>query len=334
MFLLLAGSHRHRYTGTSGVCTVCHRMHSPHEYVGGVCVVCGFAGCEHPDGFTDNGSDATHACPVCGATSPHAWVQDATATRCKRCEVCGAEIPHDWAAGVCQSCGYVCLHPSWTVGEEKHVCNVCGVEQEHQYELAHESLVCRRCSVCSATVGHELSNPSPNNCGSCGVCGDSFSPHVFVNGKCRRCGYICLHPQGLDSQGYCSFCNWRAVMSGATYYIYSGLYAGSYLLDGSVNGQQYYRQYVNRTGAWVPGNYYAVVLDITTPTQFGGDYAYTGSGTVFVTTVASFPINSELLSGSGKWHVHLRQFELDGTFKAEAEYTSPDCDALIGVPPQ
>ena len=118
IFALMTGSHRHRYTDTSGMCSICHREHSPHSYTAdnpGVCTVCGGVGvCNHPIGFTDNG-DGTHKCNKCYGVMEHEYVSAPTETRCKQC-ACGAELAHTWENGVCTVCGYTCTHPNGFYG--------------------------------------------------------------------------------------------------------------------------------------------------------------------------------------------------------------------------
>lgn len=333
LFALMNGSHRHRYTDASGICAACHRPHSPHTFENGVCSVCGFAGCEHPDGFVDNGNELTHVCPVCGATNPHAWFQQTTAVNCQACSVCGATRAHEWENGVCVVCDYSCQHPEWLPNGNRHKCKICALTAPHELSFAHD-YNCQVCDVCGGTVAHDFPNRTASRCGTCSVCGDTRTSHDWTGatGYCRYCNYECLHPQGVDSQETCPVCGKRVYYPGAEYRVFSGKYAGSYKYAGTVNSQRYYRQYV-WDGEWVTGVYYLVVLNITTPTQFGGNYAYTGSGAAFVTTIANFPINDTLLEGNGRYQIHLEQYNLDGSFRAEADYTSPDCENLTGVLP-
>lgn len=333
IFALMAGTHHHRYTDASGQCAVCHKEHSPHEYEAGVCTVCGFAGCEHPEGGTDNG-DGTHVCPVCGAVNEHVWFADPTETRCRSCEVCEAEQPHQWQDGVCTVCDYECAHPSFVlISATQHRCEICNKRFPHDLSFVHGETSCQSCSICHRTIAHDFSNRGESGCGACSKCGDSHNDHNWSShtGYCSRCNYKCTHPSIVGS--VCTTCGVTLIKPGAPYWVLSGTYAGSYVKAGSVNGQSYYRQYVYSGGDWVEGSYYLVVLRISAPTQFGGNYAYTGSGAAFVTSVANFPINDTLLSGSGRYHITLKQYELDGTFKAEGSYTSPDCSNLTGSLP-
>ena len=334
LFVLMAGSHRHRYTDASGICAACHKPHSPHEYENGVCTVCGFAGCEHPDGFTDNGNDVTHVCPVCGATNPHAWFPTTTETSCRSCSICGAQRDHTWKNGICSVCSYECLHPSWKMNGGDHKCTICGTRQSHTLTFLHD-YSCQQCSVCGGKIAHTFPNRNESGCGTCERCGDSHAAHDWSDhsGECRYCRYECLHPQGINDQEICPICGKQVYRAGAQYRVFSGKYAGSYMYGGVINGQFYYRQWVWKNGDWAEGSYYLVVLKITTPTQFGGNYAYKGSGAAFVTSVADFPINNTLLEGDGRYHIHLEQYELNGVFRAEEDYTSADCENLTGVLP-
>ena len=43
LYVLMSAGHRHRYAGTTGLCTVCGKEHWPHEYdTDGICIVCGY----------------------------------------------------------------------------------------------------------------------------------------------------------------------------------------------------------------------------------------------------------------------------------------------------
>ena len=151
LFALMNGSHRHRYTDASGICAACHRPHSPHTFENGVCSVCGFAGCEHPDGFVDNGNELTHVCPVCGATNPHAWFQQTTAVNCQACSVCGATRAHEWENGVCVVCDYSCQHPEWLPNGNRHKCKICALTAPHELSFAHD-YNCQVCDVCGGPL--------------------------------------------------------------------------------------------------------------------------------------------------------------------------------------
>ena len=329
IFALMAGTHRHHYDDTSGQCAACHKVHAPHEYEAGVCTVCGFAGCEHPEGCTDNG-DGTHVCPVCGAVNQHVWFADPTETRCQSCEVCEAEQDHQWQDGACTVCNYQCAHPSFVlISATEHRCEICNKRFPHDLSFVHGETSCQSCSICHRTIAHTFQSTQAS-CGRCSKCNDTYGAHTWGEGtgRCTRCGYECTHP--AVSGATCTTCGYTYIKPDAAYYVLSGTYAGSYVKAGTVNGQSYYRQWVRADGGWNTGSYYLVVLRISSITQFGGSYAYKGSGAAFVTSIANFPINDSLLSGSGKYKIHLEQYELDGTFKAEGDYTSSDCSNLTG----
>ncbi|MBS1452223.1 MAG: hypothetical protein HP002_02445 [Lentisphaeria bacterium] len=330
IFALMAGTHHHRYTDNSGQCSLCHREHSPHEYENGACTVCGFDGCAHPEGCTDL-QNGTHRCPVCGAVNEHVWFADPTETRCRSCEVCEAEQPHQWQDGVCSRCSYECAHPSFVlISATQHRCEICNKQFPHDLSFVHEEKSCQYCSICHRSIAHDFSNRNESGCGRCSKCGDTYGTHTWGNGTgiCTRCGYNCTHQTVTNN--VCTTCGYSFIKPDAAYWVLSGSYAGSYVSAGSVNGQSYYRQYVYSNGNWVEGSYYLVVLRISSITQFGGNYAYKGSGAVFTTSISNFPINDTLLTGSGKYRIHLEQYELDGTFKAKGDYTSSDCSNLTG----
>ena len=43
--------------------------------------------------------------------------------KCSRCDATDGEKPHDWDNGLCQECGYVCLHND---ADKNHTCDLCG----------------------------------------------------------------------------------------------------------------------------------------------------------------------------------------------------------------
>ena len=267
---LLAGQHRHRYNDSSGCCSTCGKVHDPHIWKDGQCEICGFAGCEHAEGWKIYNS-AQHSCKVCGH-------------------------------------------------KENHILGV----------FLHDDKYCRSCIECDADFLHSFDKITANSCGTCSECGDSFGSHSWnTDGRCSRCNYKCKH-SSIGANLKCNICG-KTVVTG-DYYVLSGTYKGSYIYEGVINGQRYYRRYQYNTasGEWVAENYYLVVISISTPTQFGGNYAYTGSGAAFVTNVDSFPINNSLFSGNGRYNIHLKQYSLDGEYLAEGSYTSDDCKNING----
>ena len=269
---LLAGRHRHRYKDSSGNCSACGKEHFPHNWQDGQCVTCGYAGCEHTNG----------------------WVR---------------------------------------YNSTQHKCKICGHRSEHvRGEFLHGDIYCQNCQDCAIQFKHSFSEITPSKCGTCDVCQDTFSNHTWNNGNCSRCGYTCKH-SNVGSDQVCTICG-KTVVTGS-YHVLYGTYKGSYIYAGKINGQSYYRQhqYNTNTGKWDEKTYYLVVISINTPTQFGGDYAYTGSGAAFVTNIDSFPINNSLFSGNGRYNIHLKQYSLSGDFIAEGSYTSDDCTNLIGELP-
>lgn len=288
-----------------------------HTWENGVCTVCGYT-CTHPNGFYGPHTDF-HYCRICGLQQSHSWVIDGTGELCRHCTGCDYTPGHSFGGGdTCSVCGYKCTHPDWLYGivDGYHVCSRCDVKEPHTFAQVHEDLTCLKCTVCGAPQKHTFPSITASACGTCSVCGDSFDDHAFnqYTGICNRCGTTLLNPD-------------------ASYYVDGGPYEGSYVYAGAVEHSLYYRQTILQDGEWVNGQYYMLVLSIFEPTQFGGDYAYTGSGLVFTTSVEDLPINDTLLSGDGKYHVHLEQYELDGTFRAEGDYTSPDCENLSGKLP-
>lgn len=253
------------------------------------------------------------------------------------CSICSQEHnPHDWEDGQCRICGYSgCEHTEGWINYDstQHRCKICGQRTAHvRNDFLHEDIYCQSCRDCAAKFKHSFSQMTDNDCGICNTCGDIFGNHIWKGGVCQRCGYQCKH-SSINADQICNICS-KTVVTGA-YHVFYGTYKGSYISAGRINGQSYYRQhqYNADTGQWVEKNYYLVVINIKTPTQFGGNYAYTGSGAAFVTSVDSFSINDSLLSGNGRYNIHLEQYSLDGNFIAEGNYTSADCADLSGKLP-
>ena len=321
---LLAGQHRHRYNDSSGCCSTCGKVHEPHNWVDGSCTVCGFSGCEHDKTWV-NFTASEHKCSVCKATAPHNFQFVHGDNTCQECADCGQDIAHSFsdrtaaACGACNVCGEVFDSHIWSNGK----CSRCGYKCKHPTVDGSHS-----CSVCGQYIPHVFSDSCVDGCGKCDICGVVFDTHTWSGGKCLYCGYECKH--STVSNGRCDICGTMVVIG--AYYVLSGIYEGSYVYEGTINGQDYYRQhqYDTKNGKWVTGNYYLVVIDIPTPTQFGGSYAYTGSGAAFVTSVESFPINNTLFSGNGRYNIHLKQYSLDGEYLAEGSYTSDDCKNITG----
>ncbi len=328
----------------------------------GICVTCG-AECRHPKDFTAYRDLVEHCCPDCYEYREHAIslsYNGQQPTKCFHCDVCASDVGHIFNANaaderICPKCGYQCAHPADRLvpyNPTQHHCQNCGKNLAHTWGAeVHQSLICRTCFGCGHEGRHTFPSPTPSGCGVCSVCGmGSTTVHDWVTGyvTCSYCKWnrfdpdlpsLCKgyhagyyyggnpHSFSTDWRKYCRRC-------GLTYpadsYGVTGVttYSGQYRHAGTVNGQNYYRQHVLQNGVWVEGTYYMVKIDITTPTRFGGNYAYTGSGYVFVTSIDSFPINDELFTGTGKYEVELSQYELNGTFKASGSYTSSDCHGL------
>ena len=202
---LLAGQHRHRYNDSSGCCSTCGKVHDPHIWKDGSCEICGFAGCEHTEGWKIYNS-AQHSCKVCGH-------------------------------------------------KENHVLGV----------FLHDDKYCRSCIECDAGFLHSFDKITANSCGTCSDCGDSFGSHRWnTDGRCSRCNYKCKH-SSIGANLKCNICG-KTVVTGS-YYVLSGTYKGSYIYEGVINGQHYYRrhQYNTASGEWDAENYYLVVINISTP---------------------------------------------------------------------
>lgn len=328
---LMAGQHRHQYADSSGKCSICGKEHLPHKWNQGTCTVCGFSGCEHSGGWSDYTDE--HVCNTCGIRLPHRFQANPSGTVCQVCLDCGHTIGHScldstpYSCGTCSGCGLTFGAHLWDeeVWGEDGKCTMCG------YECTHPSVSEDHvCAVCGSNVGHSFPNPTADGCGVCEWCGQEFNYHIGWNGKgkCPYCGYECTHPSFSPVE--CKICGYIPPGYGEYYVTLNGPYEGGYRRAGSFNDYTCYRQHIYDpdTDQWVAHSYYLVKFYVPHPTRYGGDYAYTGSGIAFVTDPENIPFNSTLLSGNGKFKIHLKQYTLDGDFIAEGRYTSDDCKNL------
>ena len=327
VFALMTGTHRCVFNDDSGICARCHRMHSPHDFCESVCTACGKICADH------EWDSATGQCVVCSTDCAHTAFEPGQNSSRHFCLICGKTFLHSYTGGTCLPCGYQCPHATgWRAGPDGHFCNQCNMLAAHELHLTGLGNACRRCAICGQSVKHECRGATQHACGPCAVCGQSSSAHQFASGICSFCGYECAHPS--HSNYVCDLCYSTVIKSDAAYYVTNSNYAGSYVFKGTVNGQKYYQQYTNRGGNWSLGSYYLVVLSVTTPTTFGGDYAYIVSGAVFTTNIDSFPINPSLVEGNGKYNITLKQYTTGGDLAGSKTYTSADCKNLTGLLPK
>lgn len=322
---LMTGTHRCSYEDDSGTCARCGKVHDPHSFSQSVCTVCGKVCLDHI--WNQNGR-----CDVCNYSCPHDLVTD-NGSSGHICGICSVTIAHSYSGGVCDYCGAECQHtasPKW-YSSDRHRCPACGLLFPHDWVDLSNIQGCKQCTSCGGTLQHTCPDANAAGCGTCSECGFHCGSHLWSgsSGACRKCGYECKHSNVANN--VCQTCGHIMVHPDADYYVSAGKYAGSYIYAGSVNGQKYYRQHAWANDSWASGTYYLLVLNITTPTQFGADYAYTATGGVFTTNVSSVPIGPTLLEGSGKWRVSLHQYTLDGEHLAGKDnYTSSDCADLSG----
>ena len=246
------------------------------------------------------------------------------------CDKCGKmHFPHEFNEGCCSICGMECNHDNAMeeYNESWHKCSICEMTEAHDLILDDSSNYCMKCSVCGHTIQHTCPDKTESSCGTCSVCGETFSSHAFLSGsECQWCGYECKHPTLDRTSYYCESCK-RTIYKGNATWLVTGknTYAGSYVHTSSEPGLTFYQRYTYQSGKWYNDDIYLCKININEPTQYGGKYAYTGTGFVFTRSITNFPVNDTLLSGDGKYKVSLKQYELDGTFRAESSYTSADC---------
>lgn len=211
-----------------------------HNYVKGVCTVCGAK--EDHDHFsetyvTDKDSHwkncdkcgemfafGTHTfegdtCTVCGYERPHIhqfgeYKSDQNG-HWKECSTCGEtdeKSAHEFKDGKCSVCGYECKHSygdSYITDETNHwkECKICGKATE---KSAHQ-FVGDKCSICGHERDHVHSYGDSYefdyNCHwkVCEGCGEATGKenHSFVGIKCVVCGYSRpVLPNGFMPQNY------------------------------------------------------------------------------------------------------------------------------------
>ena len=94
---LLAGRHRHRYKDSSGNCSACGKEHFPHNWQDGQCVTCGYAGCEHTNGWVRYNS-TQHKCKICGHRSEHVRGEFLHGDiYCQNCQDCAIQFKHSFS---------------------------------------------------------------------------------------------------------------------------------------------------------------------------------------------------------------------------------------------
>lgn len=168
-----------------------------HTWENGHCSTCGY-GCNHTGGTATCTEKAI--CTICKLsygevdadhhTGTENWTQTAT-THEKKYDCCGkvtvAKENHNWKDGVCETCGYVCVH---TGGEATctsgAICENCGTEYTAKDPSKHSGK--------AVWVQTETDHRQVYDC--CDAEVSASEAHDWEDGACKVCDYQCKHTGG------------------------------------------------------------------------------------------------------------------------------------------
>ena len=168
-----------------------------HIWENGHCSTCGY-GCNHTGGTATCTEKAI--CIICKLpygevdadhhTGMENWAQTAT-THEKKYDCCGkvtvAKENHKWKDGVCETCGYVCVHSggeaTCTSGA---ICENCGKEYTAKDLSKHSGKV--------VWVQTESDHRQVYDC--CDAQVSASEAHDWEDGACKVCDYQCKHTGG------------------------------------------------------------------------------------------------------------------------------------------
>lgn len=139
-----------------------------------VCLYC--SDVEHDDNHTFQGNvnGTIHA------DTDKTWVKTKTTHQEKWacCDNVGDTAPHDWDNGICETCGYACLHSGGTATcKTKASCEICGIPYG-ELSATHTGKL----------TWHYTEDQHWQVCGECEK-DTEHEPHKFENGKCI-CGAV------------------------------------------------------------------------------------------------------------------------------------------------
>ena len=129
------------------------------------------------------------------------WTKDAQGHE-KKWSCCGAVIvaseAHEWTDGICQECGYGCLH---TDADKNHICDICG-KIISNHEDANKDHVCDFCE--KIISNHEDANKDH----ICDYCNKIISNHVDTdkNHVCDFCEKVISNHEDSDKNHICDYC--------------------------------------------------------------------------------------------------------------------------------
>ena len=182
-----------------------------HIWENGHCTVCGYD-CIHTGGKATCTQKAV--CNICHSeygeinadnhTGTEKWIQTATIHE-KRYDCCGKvtieQENHKWKDGVCETCGYVCVHSGGEATCTKGaVCETCGKEYTDKDMANH--------SGDQVWVQTEKTHKQAYDC--CDKEVSTSEAHGWKNGVCTVCDYQCKHAGGSATcvkKAVCTICS-------------------------------------------------------------------------------------------------------------------------------
>ena len=182
-----------------------------HNWEDGHCSVCGYD-CIHKGGSATCTQKAV--CDIChieygeinadNHTGTEEWTQTATEHE-KKYDCCGKvtleKESHKWKDGVCEVCGYACVHSGGEANCTKGaVCENCGKEYTEK-NLANHS---------GNEVWEQTAETHQKKYDCCGAYSTNVEAHNWEDGHCSVCGYDCIHKGGsatCTQKAVCDICH-------------------------------------------------------------------------------------------------------------------------------
>lgn len=182
-----------------------------HRWENGVCTECGYV-CAHTGGEATCTEKAV--CEVCGQaygvfapdnhTGKLEWEKTET-QHMQKYSCCGAVTvsaeAHEWKDGVCEKCEYVCTHTGGSATcTEKAVCEVCG--------QAYGTVAPDNHTGNPEWEKTQTQHTQKYSC--CGAVTVETEAHVWKDGVCTECGYVCKHSGGeatCTELAECEYCH-------------------------------------------------------------------------------------------------------------------------------
>ncbi len=126
------------------------------------------------------------------------------------CEGCGDPLSakmgeHNWNDGKCEDCELVCTHSGGTATcKDKAVCEICGESYGERSAINHVG------GTSDVFVGDETGHSHTICCATCHTgLKTEAEPHIWVDGKCKDCKYVCAHSGGTadcQHKAVCEIC--------------------------------------------------------------------------------------------------------------------------------